>query len=208
MNIVTGTQHKVVTQKTRLGSIPKSQFVSSKAFVPDRVGMSTENSQDVFRESPVLDSQGQLMTKPVNFSMEVKPHSPLTSGLISAGIATVISGVVSGFSPGAMITSALIAGGTGAAAVLGDEATLGYKDQTVTKPVLDGYKTYSTDSAFIPGRQKNWFNDSGGTQFTVVENIKDVPVGKVQVPVVEHSTPEAARWVVPQALAVAAALMF
>ena len=199
MQTLTGTQQKVLTRRTHLGTIPKSQFVESRAFVPAAAGIDTTDKVDVFAESPVMDPKGQPLVQTEKVEIQAKAHSPVKDGLIAAALATGISAVLSGFRPEAMVASAVAAGASAALIASGDEVSLVQEKQTVNKPVLEGYNTYATDSAFLPGRSKNWLQDSGGTQFTFVEKIGQKPVGEISVAKVKHSTPEGLRWLGPQA---------
>jgi hypothetical protein len=200
MLTMTAQNPTVVTQRVRLGSIPKSQFVKSKPFVPDQAQLSSTATEDVFAESPVLNSDGSVRTTSQPVNLKAEPASPLGRGLVSAAVGAVVSGFISGFNPVSMVAGATMAGASGAAMVQGDLPYLDYAPKTVTKPVLDGYSTYGTDSAFIADRPRSFLNDPAGTQFTFVEKIKQEPVGQILVPTIKHTKAGLASWIVPQAL--------
>jgi hypothetical protein len=202
VTMLTMTAHKpqVVTQRVRLGSIPESQFVKSKPFVPDQAQISSKATEDVFAQTPVLNADGSVQTVSQPVELKAEPISPLGRGLVSAAIGAAVSGFISGFNPISMIAGATMAGASGAAMVQGDLPYLDSVPKTVTKPVLDGYDTYSTDSAFIAGRPRSFMNDPSGTQFTFIERIKQEPVGQIQVPTIKHTKSGAASWLIPQAL--------
>ena len=143
----------------------------------------------------------QTVSQPV--TLKAEPYNPLTRGLLSAAIGATVSGLITGFNPLSMLAGATSAGLSGAAMVTGDQVSVQYTPKTVTKPVLDGYKTYATDSAYIANRPRSPFNDPAGTQFTFVENIRQEPIGKIDVPTVKHSSPGLASWIVPQVLGAA-----
>ena len=193
-------QPKVVTQRIRIGSIPKSQYVKSKPFIPDRAQLSTKASQDVYADSPIINPDGSVKTVSSPVTLKAEPASPLGRGLLSAAVGAVVSGFISGFNPVSMVAGATMAGASGAAMINGDLPYLEYEPKTVTRPVLDGYTSYATDSAFIPTRPRSILNDPAGTQYTFVGNIKQEPVGQIHVPTIKHTKAGLASWIVPQAL--------
>lgn len=211
--LVQSVSQAVVTERKSIGRIPNDQFVESRPFIADRVSIDTTDTREVMADVPVRDANGQLRVRDQPVTLQDEPYSPVKTGATSAIFGAVTAGLAGalksgqGFSLKAALIGGAAAGLVGALTVLKDEVSLVHKDQVVKEPVLDGYTSYATDSAYLPEKPGHWWNSPGGTQFTFIEKLDHRPVGKIKVATLQHSTSDLARYGLPLISSVAAGLL-
>lgn len=195
-------QQRPVFQEQRIGSIPKDAYVQNQGFAPN-VAPNAEripgdvfevaDGQDVKAMVPVRNADGTLQIVKEEVALDVAPHSPVTFGLMGAGIAGA-AGAATGAAlaglPGAIaggVAGALAGAGVGVHVARQDEVSVVTRQAAVTAPVLTGYQRGSVDGAYVPNKPGHWWTDSGGRFHYAIPEIEHRPVGEVQVHEAQHS---------------------
>ncbi|MCA9791665.1 MAG: hypothetical protein KC910_07705 [Candidatus Eremiobacteraeota bacterium] len=212
MKLVNVPAKAVVTERRCLGTIPRSQYVQSKAFVPDRALIDESDPEKVLGDVPVRDERGAPVLQDTVASLDVSRPSLGRAAVIST-LTGVMAGGLAGLlkyglpSPEGMIVGAITGGLSGVALAAASKPSVAFREKAITEPTLAGYTTYSTDSAFVPTRPRTGWPEGGGTQFTFIPTIKDKTIGTMQEAYVAQSVPEWLQGAGPAVLAAGAALL-
>ncbi|MGE0495258.1 MAG: hypothetical protein AB7S38_38990 [Vulcanimicrobiota bacterium] len=211
MKLVNVPTQAVVTERRCLGTIPRSQYVESKAFVPDRARISDGDREEVFGEVPIRDDRGAPVLQDTVAALDVSRPSLGTAAVFSTLTGVVAGGLVGmlkygALSPEGMIVGAITGGVSGVALAAASKPSVAFRDQAITEPRLTGYTTIATDAAFVPTRPRGGWPEGGGTQFTFIPTIHDEKIGSLPEAYVAQSVPEWLRGAGPAVLAAGAAL--
>lgn len=195
-------QQRPVFQEQRIGSIPKDAYVQNQGFAPnvapavERVPgdlFEVANGQDVVARVPVRNADGTLQIVKEEATLEAAPYSPVTFGLMGAGVAGAVgaaTGAALAGVPGAIaggVLAALAGAGAGVHVARQDEVSVVTRQAAVTTPTLTGFQSRSVDGAYVPDKPGHWWTDSGGRFHYAIPEIEHRPVGSVQVHEVRHS---------------------
>lgn len=167
-----------------LGKMPNDSYVKDRPFVPN-VPAANAGEQEVYEQAPELDAGGGLRILRQQTQVEAQPYRPglraLGCGLLSAATAALVGGLTGG--PPAAIAAGLTALTLGSGLGLTarhDTLRVETLEQTVTTPVMTGYRMSSLDEAFSPIKGK-------GTLHYAMPVIEHRPVGILKSEEIRHS---------------------
>ncbi len=179
------TQERPVMTRQLLGRVPKDSYVQDRPFVPNVADLSV-GEMEVFENAPELDAGGGLKLLHQVENVEANPFHPslraVTCGLIS-GVTAATVGALTGGAPAAIaagLTALTLGAGTGYLSARNDQISVVTHEQTVTTPVMTGYRMGTLNEAFSPVKDK-------GTLHYAVPTIEQRPVGLARVQELQHS---------------------
>ena len=148
-----------VIQRTLLGKKPANVFNQSPAVTRDYVSVGEAlpagETAKVWGDVPDKKADGSPQLREVVASLDLNPRSPLKYGLIAAGIGAAV-GALAGFGIGPMVGGlgplanaltggaglAILAGGSAALAVKGDQVKVVWTQHDIVDHKLVGYREF------------------------------------------------------------------
>lgn len=185
MATYTLTQERPVMTRQLLGTVPRDSYVQDRPFVPSLPDPSA-GTMEVYEQAPELDAGGGLRFLTRTETVEAEPYSPtlraVGCGLIGAVSAAAVGALVGG-PPAAIaagITALTLGGGVGLLTARNDQISVLTKENTVTTPVMTGYRMSRVDAAFAPVKDK-------GTLHYAIPTVEHRPVGILKTQELRHS---------------------